>query len=168
MANPAYYDFFRKIKLNPDGVTIEADSTTDTVTITSGTGVDFAIDTATDSFTIGVDYQMSVPIGTTDLELIDINSNTSTIALTAGNNITLTRVSPNEIRIDADDEYVLGDVQGSVFADDSTMLVDGVRGTLLYYPTTPTDWNGTPPTSVGEAIDRLAVVVKALNAGTGA
>jgi hypothetical protein len=112
MANPAYYDFFRKIRLMPDGITIEADSVTDTVTIESGTGVDFGIDTVLDKFTIGVDYQLSVPLATTSIELIDINSNTSTVALTAGNNITLTRVGSAEIRIDADDvSEIIGDVQ---------------------------------------------------------
>jgi hypothetical protein len=35
----AYYDFFRKIILQPDNVTLEADSTTDTLTITGGAGV---------------------------------------------------------------------------------------------------------------------------------
>jgi hypothetical protein len=168
MANPAFYDFFRKIVLQPDGVTLEADSVTDTLTITGGTGVELSPNESNDSFNIGVDYQFAVPIGTTDLQLTDINSNDRTITLTAGNNITLTRVTGGEIRIDADDEYVLGDIQGSVFADDSTLLVDGVSGAIKYYPTTPSDWDGTAPTSVGEALDRLAVVVKALNAGTGA
>ena len=37
-----------------------------------------------------------------------------------------------------------------------------------YSPTTPTDWNGTPPTTISEALDRLAAVVKTLNGGTGA
>lgn len=30
------------------------------------------------------------------------------------------------------------------------------------------DWNGTPPTTIAEAIDRLAAVIKTLNGGTGA
>jgi hypothetical protein len=62
----------------------------------------------------------------------------------------------------------IGDVIGSVFADNSTMLVNGVDGTLTYDAADPTDWNGTAPTTVGEAIDRLATLVKALNGGTGA
>ena len=36
-----------------------------------------------------------------------------------------------------------------------------------YIPTTDSDWEGTAPTTVGEALDRLAVAVKALNS-TGA
>jgi hypothetical protein len=55
-----------------------------------------------------------------------------------------------------------------VFADDSTVIINGIDGSLAYYPTTPSDWNGTPPTTVGEALDRLATLIKTLNAGTGA
>jgi hypothetical protein len=62
----------------------------------------------------------------------------------------------------------IGDVIGSVFADNSTLLVNAVDGTLTYDAADPADWNGTAPTTVGEAIDRLATLVKALNAGTGA
>lgn len=36
-----------------------------------------------------------------------------------------------------------------------------------YLPTTAADWAGTAPTTVGEALDRLATAVKALNS-TGA
>lgn len=32
-----------------------------------------------------------------------------------------------------------------------------------YTPTTAGDWAGTAPTTVGEALDRLAIAVKALN-----
>jgi hypothetical protein len=55
----------------------------------------------------------------------------------------------------------------SVFADNSTMIVNGVDGSLAYYPTTASDWNGTPPTTVGEALDRIAAKLK-LDSGTGA
>ena len=37
-----------------------------------------------------------------------------------------------------------------------------------YNAFTPTDWNGTAPTTLGDAIDRLAALVKTLNSGTGA
>jgi len=63
---------------------------------------------------------------------------------------------------------VTGDLIGSVFADDSTLLVNGVDGSLTYSASVPSDWDGTAPTTVGEAIDRLATLVKTLNAGTGA
>jgi hypothetical protein len=65
-------------------------------------------------------------------------------------------------------ESIRGNLVGSVFADDSTVIINGIDGSLAYYPTTPSDWNGTPPTTVGEALDRLATLIKTLNAGTGA
>ena len=61
----------------------------------------------------------------------------------------------------------IGDVIGSVFADNSTMLVNGVDGTLYYDPGTPANWNGDAPTTVGEALDRIAAWIKASD-GTGA
>jgi hypothetical protein len=41
-------------------------------------------------------------------------------------------------------------------------------GTVSYSPTTASDWSGTAPTTIQEAIDRLATAVKALGGGTGA
>jgi hypothetical protein len=41
-------------------------------------------------------------------------------------------------------------------------------GNVYYTPTTPGNWAGTAPTTIQQAIDRLAIVVKALNSGTGA
>lgn len=58
---------------------------------------------------------------------------------------------------------VTADLIGSVYSDSSTMLIDGTDGTIKYYPVTPGDWNGTAPATVGEALDRLATAVKALN-----
>lgn len=65
-------------------------------------------------------------------------------------------------------EIFKGDLIGSVFAEDSSPIVDATDGSLYYSATTPADWNGTPPTTVGEAIDRLATLVRTLNGGTGA
>jgi hypothetical protein len=39
---------------------------------------------------------------------------------------------------------------------------------LSYTPANTTDWSGAAPTTIAAAIDRLAVVVKALNNDTGA
>jgi len=55
-----------------------------------------------------------------------------------------------------------GDLTGSVFSDDSTLLVDGVNGTLSYTPSTSSDWTGTAPKTVGEALDRIAAALTAL------
>lgn len=45
--------------------------------------------------------------------------------------------------------------------------VDGV-GDNSYTATTASDWTGTPPTTITEALDRLATLVKTLNNGVGA
>lgn len=95
----AYYDFFRKIVLQPDGVTLEADSVTDTLTITAGGGVALNPNASTDSFEIDVDYQLYVPIGTTEIRLQDVNSNYTSVNITAGSNIAIQRNSNNEIVI---------------------------------------------------------------------
>jgi hypothetical protein len=63
---------------------------------------------------------------------------------------------------------ITADIKGSVFADDSTMLVNAIDGAFSYIPASPGDWDGTAPTTVGQAIDRLATLVKTLNSGTGA
>jgi hypothetical protein len=97
----AYYDFFRKIILQPDNITLEADSTTDTLTITGGAGVALNPNASTDSFTIDVDYQLYVPIGTTEIRLNDVNSNFSSVNLSAGSNIVIGRNSDSELVITA-------------------------------------------------------------------
>lgn len=83
----------------------------------------------------------------------------------------------NDLSVPTEDLEVIGNVKatlfkgdliGSVFAEDSTPIVDATNGSLYYAATTPTDWNGTPPTTIGDAIDRLATLVKTLNGGTGA
>lgn len=95
----AYYDFFRKILLQPDGITLEADSIEDTLTITRGTGVAFNPNATNDSFEINVDYQLYVPIGTTEIRLNDVNSNHTGVKITAGSNISIGRNNNSEITI---------------------------------------------------------------------
>lgn len=51
-----------------------------------------------------------------------------------------------------------------IFADDTRQTT---AFTGVYNATTASDWNGTPPSTINEAIDRLAAAVKLLN-GTGA
>lgn len=63
---------------------------------------------------------------------------------------------------------IVGDIIGSVYSDSSTLLIDGTDGSIKYYPSVPGDWSGTAPTTVGEALDRLATLVKTLNSGVGA
>lgn len=55
---------------------------------------------------------------------------------------------------------------GSLYANDSSLIVNGATGEVSYTVSTPGDWASPPPTTVGEALDRLAAVVKAtLGAG---
>lgn len=60
------------------------------------------------------------------------------------------------------DIQIKADITGSVFADDSTVLVDGVNGSLPYTPDNPSNWLDPSPGTIGEAIDRLAAAVAAL------
>jgi len=63
-------------------------------------------------------------------------------------------------------DNIRGTFIGSVYADDSSLVID-VDGSLAYTPTTPGDWDGDAPTTVGEALDRIAAKLKA-DSGTGA
>jgi hypothetical protein len=59
---------------------------------------------------------------------------------------------------------------GLVFPDATvqTTAYTSLSSDESYTPTTSGDWNGTAPTTLSEAIDRLAALVKSLNSGTGA
>jgi len=46
--------------------------------------------------------------------------------------------------------------------------IDSDKVTTVYTPGNPGDWEGTPPSTITDAIDRLAALVKTLNNGTGA
>ena len=63
-------------------------------------------------------------------------------------------------------DNIRGTFIGSVYADDSSLVID-TDGSLVYTPSTPADWNGDAPTTVGEALDRIAAWIKASD-GTGA
>lgn len=95
----AYIDTFRKILLQPDGVTLTADDIGDTLTITRGDGVAFNPSEGGDSFEIDVNYELYVPVGTTDIRLNDVNSNYTGVTITAGSNISIGRNSSNELTI---------------------------------------------------------------------
>jgi len=99
MAGPVYIDTFRKIQLEPDGVTLTADAINDTLTITRGDGVAFNANESTDSFEIDVNYQLYSPVGTTEIRLQDVNANNTGVRLTAGSNISIARNSNSELTI---------------------------------------------------------------------
>lgn len=56
-------------------------------------------------------------------------------------------------------------IGGDLYA--GNIYSNGVLLTASYSPTTPSDWLAPAPTTIQEAIDRLAAVVKALNGGVG-
>ena len=59
------------------------------------------------------------------------------------------------------------DTKNWTFGTDGALTLP-TGGTVSYTPTTATDWNGTAPTTMQAAIDRLAAAFKILNSGTGA
>jgi len=48
------------------------------------------------------------------------------------------------------------------------LYAGAASGTVSYTAATATDWSGTPPATMQEAIDRLAAAFKTLHNGTGA
>jgi hypothetical protein len=60
-----------------------------------------------------------------------------------------------------------GDYDGLETAP-AEVALDGGRLEAYYNPAVGSDWSGAAPTTVQEALDRLAAVVKALNGGIGA
>lgn len=66
---------------------------------TLGQGGTITTSSGSDLMQIHVDYSLDVPPGTTNLELTDVNSNTSHIELSSTGGITLTRKNANEIEI---------------------------------------------------------------------
>ena len=109
MPTPTIYDFFRKLKaidINDAEIgTVEADSTTDTLTIKAGDNISLVVDALTDSITVeGDDTDLFVPIGSTTirhqqgLDEYDIN-------LVGGHGVNIVRNSANELEI----QHVDGD-----------------------------------------------------------
>ena len=60
-----------------------------------------------------------------------------------------------------------GTLRTWTFGGDGTLTLP-TGGTVSYTPATAGDWAGDPPSTMQEAIDRLAAVVKVLNGGIGA
>lgn len=64
------------------------------------------------------------------------------------------------------------DIVGSVFADDSTILVDGVNGTIPYPININPDtsaayiWDGARPETIADALDRLTLYTQDFAVGT--
>lgn len=66
---------------------------------TTGQGGTITTSTGSDIMQINVDYTLDVPVGTTNVELTDVNSNTTHVEFTGTGGIQLTRRNANEIEI---------------------------------------------------------------------
>ena len=88
---------------------LTARSTADTITLIEGAGINITNTIASGSFTNRITFE-----------------NTGVISLTAGNGVTLSGSTGN-ITISVGS----GDLKGSLFADDSTMLVDGTGARIV-------------------------------------
>ena len=102
----AFYDFFRKIKLqSPPGETLEtvvADAVLDTLTLQTSNGITVRdIDLSTDTFGLDVDYKLYVPVGSTKVRLQDVRSDFQDITFKAGNGITIVREDSDELTINS-------------------------------------------------------------------
>ena len=71
----------------------------------------------------------------------------TSLAISGGNSVTLDNIFFDGLTTD---------ITGSVFADDSSILVDGVSGTIPYPANAGVVWDGNAPTTVDVALDRLA------------
>lgn len=67
------------------------------------------------------------------------------------------------------------DKTGSILGESLNLTSDfqniradtGSIGTIFYTPSTASNWSSPAPTTIGEALDRIAVLLKTLNGGTG-
>ena len=139
MPTAAIHDFFKQIRVqdnNQSGAvdqTLVADSTTDTLLITSHGGLIFeSPNAATDTFGLNVDYSVNIPLGTTALTLTDIISNSTNVNFTGGPGVTVVRNSANELEIGLDEGYT-AIKRFAIGADDSTLrfLDDGESALFL-------------------------------------
>jgi len=139
MPQAAIHDFFKQIRVqdnNQGGAvdqTLVADSTTDTLLITSHGGLVFeSPNAATDTFGLNVDYSVNVPLGTTALTLTDIISNSTNVNFTGGPGVTVVRNSANELEIGLEEGYT-AIKKFAIGADDSTLrfLDDGESALFL-------------------------------------
>lgn len=69
-----------------------------------------------------------------------------------------------KIRVTSADGTSFLEIDGS---NNVFLFCAGTTITVSYKPGTPSDFNGTAPISLGEAVDRITTVVKALNGGVG-
>lgn len=138
------------------GGVLRLESTTRLQLQGKGEGVHVDIETQADS---GVSGQVGIGSG-------------STYAAQSGDVL----VTTGDVQTDGMTEAGSGSIQLYTgipdFGTRGSIILNGLavdtQGTpILYTPTTSGDWAGTAPTSIQEALDRCAALLKTLNTGTG-
>lgn len=144
-------------------------TSTTNIDLDAGNAINFKIAGGVEAFIDATGFNVSASTGDVEANITSSNVNAQLLRTT-----TIT----HRTDAGAPDTIKIGSSQTSDINLDAT-TIDFGTGTIVdfnnasvvnlsYVPTTPTDWNGTPPTTVVEALDRLATLVKALNSGTGA
>jgi len=106
-----------------------------------------------------------VPVIVIDSNTQQVNILSWTFGTDGALNIPLSTTGKGLIQTVGDISILATDKTWSFGTDGLLSLPTG--GTVSYEPAVDTDWIGTPPTTIQEALDRIAAAIKALN-GTGA
>ena len=144
-------------------------TSTTNIDLDAGNAINFKIAGGVEAFIDATGFNVSASTG-------DVEANITSSNVNAG--LLRTTTITHRTEAGAPDTIKIGSSQTSDINLDATSIDFGT-GTIVdftnasvvnlsYVPTTPTDWDGTPPTTIVEALDRLATLVKALNSGTGA
>lgn len=144
-------------------------TSTTNIDLDAGNAINFKIAGGVEAFIDATGFNVSASTGDVEANITSSNVNAQLLRTT-----TIT----HRTDAGAPDTIKIGSSQTSDINLDAT-TIDFGTGTIVdftdasvvnlsYVPTTPTDWDGTPPTTIVEALDRLATLVKALNSGTGA
>lgn len=124
--------------------------------VDGGTGADMsatgpgAVVQSTGGSVFSIDAQLSLAFGGTGADLSSANPGVVIVG------------SPGGVPL-----ATMANAAGTLLNDGSGNLSWIDPDTGSYTPTTPTDWNGTAPTSIREGLDRCATLLKTLNGGTG-
>jgi len=117
--------------------------------ISSSAGLVF--NTSGGSWVFGADGALTFPSTTRGTSAgINVNSTDMTVATTTGN----IAIFPGSSVYPGDSRWV--------FNTDGGLEVP-TNGTISYTPSTPGSWNSTPPTTVQEALDRIAALLVVLH-----
>jgi hypothetical protein len=143
----------------PDGTNFGEINGAGTIGFAANPGSEFTIDTTGGSWSFGNDGELSLPTNAyTEAVIKELDATALVLfAQSAGGNIKLLAGATSAAGAK---QWLFNGTDGSL-----TLPTDG---TVSYTPTTTTDWNGTAPTTMQAAIDRLAAAFKILNSGTGA